>query len=399
MKRQFIYACITSIAILIIAWGIKNVVTGTNKKDCMTIGFVYLGDESTAYTDNFIQAQNAIEEKYAGRVKVFAKYNVPEDKAEAALTELAKDKCDIIFSTTYAYGDASKKVAKKYPDTQFCQATCDNANDSPKLKNYHNFMGEIYQGRYVSGIVAGMKLKELISNGIIDDNEAKLGYVGAYENAEVISGFTAFILGVRSIVPTATMEVRYAKSWGNYAVEKELAKKLIEDDCIIISQHSDTMGPAVACEEACKDKAVYHIGYNLSMTDVAPKTSLVSCRINWTPYELAVVKAVSEGKNIEKEANVKNIGNDSWSGFTNSWVQMLDLNTLIAADGTQKKIDETISKIKKGKIKIYYGNYTGTNPNNPLDRVSLENEFIENKDGSAPGFDYILDNIIYIKEN
>ena len=145
---------------------------------------------------------------------------------------------------TAAYGEKTKEYAEAYPEIQFCQATCSNANEEPVLKNYHTFMGNIYQGRYISGVVAGMKLQELIEDGEITPGQAKAGYIGAYSCAEVISGYTAFFLGIRSVVPGATMTVRYTNTWGNHLLEKECAKKLIDEGCVIISQHSDTAGPA-----------------------------------------------------------------------------------------------------------------------------------------------------------
>ena len=154
------------------------------------------------------------------------------------------------------------------------------------LPNYHTFMGTIYQGRYISGIVTGMKLRELIEQKKLTPAQAKIGYVAAFPYAEVISGYTAFFLGVRSVVSEAVMTVSYTNTWSNTTTERKLAEKLIDEGCVIIAQHSDTTGPATACETASTrdGKLVFHVGYNQTMTDVAPTTSLVSTRINWTPY-------------------------------------------------------------------------------------------------------------------
>ena len=157
--------------------------------------------------------------------------------------------CDLIFTTSYNYGTVTKEFAEKYPGIEFCMATCANANEEPVLKNYHTFMGKIYQGRYTAGVAAGMKMKELIKEGVITEQQAKIGYVAAYPYAEVISGYTAFLLGVRSVVPDAVMTVRYTNKWNDYRTEKKYAKGLIDEGCVIISQHSDTAGPATACEE------------------------------------------------------------------------------------------------------------------------------------------------------
>ena len=247
--------------------------------DATKVGFVYIGDDSEAYTANFIAAQTAIEKEFGSSVKTMAKYNVAEDAIEDPLVELCEAGCDIIFTTSFGYGETAKELAAQYPDIQFCQATCANADKD--TANYHTYMGTIYQGRYVAGIVAGMKMKELIDAGTITEDKAKVGYVAAYPYAEVISGYTAFFLGVRSVVPAATMEVNYTNSWGDYDTEKTMATAMIEDGCVIISQHSDTEGPAEACEDASKNgTTVFHVGYNQSMVDIAPDRSLISSRLD-----------------------------------------------------------------------------------------------------------------------
>jgi basic membrane protein A len=301
MTKQTIAGLLTCILVIAVAVCHHFWNNGESQKNSIKVGFVYVGDESTAYTANFIRAQTAIKDTYGDNVVIEAKYNVSESKVETPLMELIESGCDLIFTTSYGYGEKTKEIAEQYPNVQFCQATCSNANENPVSENYHTYMGAVYQGRYVSGVVAGMKLKELIEDGVITQEEAKVGYVAAYPYAEVISGYTAFFLGVRSVVPDAVMTVAYADSWSNYTEEKRLAEELIKDGCVIISQHSDTAGPAVACEKMSGKYTVYHVGYNQSMTDVAPTTSLISCRINWTLYELAAVQAVLNGDKIEDE--------------------------------------------------------------------------------------------------
>lgn len=400
MKRMRIVTVITALVIICVCafvsfWGRDQV-----KKDrAIKVGFVYDGDESAPYTNNFIKAQKKIEANgYDGRVTTVAKLNVSEEKSETAIRELVEEGCDLIITTSYGYGEAAKKLAKENPNIQFCEATCDNAIEDP-LPNYHTFMGEIYQGRYVSGIVAGMKLKEMIEKGEIGAEEAKLGYVAAFPYAEVISGYTAFLLGARSIVPTATMDVRYVNTWTSYSLEKKCAEQLIEDGCVIISQHSDTIGPAIACEAAAeKGKKVYHVGYNQSMIDIAPTTSLVSTRIDWSIYILAAVEAVLNDSPIEKYVSGNVHGNDVGAGFAQGWVQVLDVNGLIAAEGTQKAVDAAIERFKKNQISVFQGNYVGVNPFDDSDVIDLSNGFEENKNMSAPSFHYVLQGVIQIKE-
>jgi basic membrane protein A len=357
--------------------------------DVTTVGFVYIGDNSEAYTANFIAAQTAIEETFGDSVVTIAKYNVAEDSVESPLRELAESGCDIIFTTSFGYGEVAKELAVEYPDVQFCQATCEDATDD--VPNYHNYMGTIYQGRYISGVVAGLKLAEMIDNGEITTDQAKIGYVGAFPYAEVISGYTAFLLGVRSVVPEATMEVNYANSWGDYDTEKTMATAMIEDGCVIISQHSDTEGPAEACEAAMANgTTVYCVAYNQDMTDVAPNTCLISSRIDWAPYEVSAVQAVIDGTEIPR---------DDWAGFDEGWVAMTDLNTAIAAEGTQDKIDELTAAFADGSLTsldVFSGDYTGTNPWDETDTIDLSAGFNENESKSAPAFSYVLDGVITV---
>jgi basic membrane protein A len=254
-------------------------------------------------------------------------------------------------------------------------------------------MGYIYQGRYVAGIVAGMKLQEMIDAGTITADQAKIGYVGAFDYAEVISGYTAFLMGVRAIVPEATMEVQYAGTWGDYDTEKTMATALIEDGCVIISQHSDTEGPAQACEDAyAKGTEVYCVSYNQDMTDVAPNTCLISSRQDYAPYEVAAVQAVMDGTEIPV---------DQGAGFDEGWVAMTELNTAIAAEGTQEKMDEVIAAFKDGSLKatdVFQGPYTATDPYSG-ETIDLTDGFDENATQSAPAYSYVIDDIITIKGN
>ena len=363
------------------------------------VGFVYEGDESTPYTSNFIRAQHALEDLFGEAVEIHIKNNVPENRTKSTLRELVDEKCDIIFTNSYGFSDGTKRIAALYPNVEFCQATGINANIEPVLKNYHTFMGEVYEGRYVAGIVAGMKLKQLIDEGSITPEQAKIGYVGAFPYAEVISGYTAFFLGARAIVPSVTMSVLYTNSWSSFSKEKQCAVRLIDEGCVIISQHSDTIGPAVACEETYSSRIVYHVGYNQSMIDVAPTTSLISTRINWTPYIVGAVKAVMNKKNIEKSISGHVHGNDLGAGFALDWVQMMELNTIIAAPGTEEKIADVVKAFKKGRgPDVFKGNYTGVNPYNSKDTYDLNAGYKENQTSSAPTFCYVLDDVITIEE-
>ena len=361
------------------------------------VGFIYVGDASTGYTGNFIDAQLELEKVYGDKVQIMAMYNVAEGTESEYLQQLVDEGCDIIFSTSYNFGVTTKQFAERYPDIEFCMATRDNANEEPYLANYHTFMGAIYEGRYTAGVAAGMKLLELIDKGVITAGQAKIGYVGAYPYAEVISGYTAFLLGVRSIVPDAVMTVKYTYNWNDYLIEKKYAKQLINEGCVIISQHSDTAGPAIACEETDVSTPVYLVSYNQSMADIAPTTYITGCKINWKPYVVGAVGAVMKGKNIEKTVKGKVIGNDIGAGFDEGWVEMLKLNDVIAAEGTKEKMAEVIDGFRKGRIEVFKGDYIGVNVDDPDDVYDLSVGYQENYNSSAPTFKYILQGIITIE--
>lgn len=397
-RRNVIISLITAL-VLIFVFFLRDYMTLQDNDKVLKVGFIYVGDGATAYTKNFMDAQDELEVFFGDRIECIAKYNIPDDKPiDQYVDELIKAGCDVIFSTSYGYGDDVKRIAAENPEVQFCQATASNANDDPVLSNYHTYMGHIYEGRYLAGVVAGMKLRELIEDGTITADEAVVGYVAAFPYSEVISGYTAFFMGVRSQCESATMRVKYTNTWNDFGLEKEYAEELIEEGCVIISQHSDTKGPAIACEQAAEYKTVYIVSYNASMIDVAPTTALTGCRINWFPYEKQVVQALLKGKNIEKSFNGKETvnGNDVGAGFSEGWIEMLDLNSVTVARGTVAKVETLKNKFTKERVPVFYGDYVGVDPFNPDDTIDLRTEYIENTKYSAPMFHYVLSDVITV---
>ena len=224
-----------------------------------------------------------------------------------------------------------------------------------------------------------------------------LGFVAAFPTSEVISGYTAFLLGVRSVVPQAVMRVCYTQTWSSYAQEKEAAQQLIAEGCVIISQHTDTIGPAIACEEASENRSVYFVGYNQSMSEVAPSSSLVTSRICWEKYVLAAVDAVMRGKQIESVVSGRIHGTDVSAGFEKGWVEMTDLNRQAAAPGTQEAMDSAIELFRRGRSDfVFKGDYTGVDPDDPKDTIDLRSGYAENEITSFPTFHYILNDVITI---
>lgn len=398
MKKDNLLAFFTAAMVLLCFFCTDNLFHQKEERR-ITAGFLYVGDAANPYSKNFMRAQDLVEETYGDRVTCIAKYNIPVGQEDEYIRELIDDGCDIIFGTSYDYSPVMKQYAQQNPGVVFCQATGDNANIEPILSNYHTYMGHIYEGRYISGVVAGLKLRDMILSGQITREEAVVGYVAAYPYAEVISGYTAFLLGVRSTCPVATMKVKYAGTWNSYTVEKQLAKELIDQGCVIISQHSDTSGPSVACEEAQKSYPVYHVSYNQSMKNVAPTTALIGCRINWGPYEVAAIGAMLEGKPIEKGLGkgVTVNGTDAGAGFAEGWVEMLELNAAIAPVGAEEEIRRCIEGLQRGEIQVFSGAYTGTDPFDPTDTIDLSRGYWENASASSPGFHYVLDDVIEIE--
>ncbi len=398
MKRVYIttvLTCLFILAGLVTCFRLLNLSAG---KDHLTIGFIYDNDESTPYTYNFSLAKDAVEKKYGDKVDIITCSNVLDEEMEEPLRELADKECDIIFFN--GYSEKVRELAPEYPNIQFCQTSYMDMSSQSVPENYHTFKGEAYQGRYVSGIAAGMKIRQMILDGIITEDKAVVGFVAAFPTSEVISGYTAFLLGVRSVVSGAVMHVCYTGTWSSYAQEKSAAQKLIDEGCLVISQHTDTIGPAVACEEAAEDdKEVYFVGYNQSMSEVAPSTSLVTSRICWEPYVLAAVDAVLAGKKIESVVTGRIHGTDVSAGFEKGWVEMIDLNQLVATYGTQQAMDRAIDRFKRGNGDfVFTGNYTGVDPDDPSDTLDLRSGYIENENTSYPLFHYIITDIITVDE-
>ena len=395
MKRVYIttaLTCLAVLALIICCFRLLNLSSGRNS---LTVGFVYDNDECTPYTYNFSLAKDAVEKKYGERVTILTCSNVLDDQMEDPIRELAAKGCDMIFFN--GYSEQVRKLAPEYPNIQFCQASYMDMNGQDVPANYHTFKGEAYQGRYVSGIAAGMKIKQMISEGVIAEDQAIVGFVAAFPTSEVISGYTAFLLGVRSVVPQAVMRVRYTETWSSYAQEKTAAQQLIANGCVIISQHTDTIGPAIACEEASQKKPVYFVGYSQSMSEVAPGTSLVTSRICWEPYVLSAVDAVMKSKRIESMVAGRVHGTDISAGFEKGWVEMVDLNLQAAAPGTKEAMDSAIEQFKRGNADfVFKGDYTGVDPDDPKDTCDLRAGYTENENTSYPLFHYILSDIITI---
>jgi basic membrane protein A len=314
---------------------------GEKKDDDFKVGFIFLHDENSTYDKNFIDAAKAVQKELGlTNEQVMMKVNIPESNAcyEAAL-ELVDAGCDVIFGDSFGFESYLLKAAQENPDVQFCHATGTNAKTAG-VANYHNAFASIYEGRYLAGIAAGMKLNEMIKEGKFTAEEAKIGYVGAFPYAEVISGLSSFYLGVKSVCPSVTMDVKYTNSWFDIGKEKEAAQALIQAGCKLISQHADSEGAPKACEE----NGIPNVAYNINTASIGPNTALISSKISWEPYMKLMIESVMNGKEIPA---------DYTGTIATGSVQLTELNEAVAAEGTQEALDAAIAKLKSGELHVF----------------------------------------------
>ena len=307
----------------------------------LKVGFIFLHDENSTYDLNFMNgAKEACANLGLSDDQVIFRTNIPEgQECYDAAAELADAGCNVIFADSFGHEDFMIQAAKEFPKVQFCHATGTKAH-TEGLANYHNAFASIYEGRYLAGVAAGLKLNEMIANGEFTEDEAKIGYVGAFTYAEVVSGYTSFFLGARSVCPTATMEVTFTGSWYDETAEKEAANKLIGNGCKLISQHADSMGAPTACETA----GVPNVSYNGSTEAACPNTFIVSSRINWAPYYEYAITAVMNGETIDAD----------WTGtLATGSVVLTDINTAVAAEGTAEAIADATAKLESGELQVF----------------------------------------------
>ena len=372
----------------------------TNLKD-IKIGFIFLHDENSTYDKNFIDAANAAKEALGlSDEQVIFKTNIPESsECYEAAADLADRGCNIVFADSFGHEQYIAQAAAEFPDVQFCHATGTTAHTAG-LDNFHNAFASIYEGRYLAGIAAGMKLNEMIADGEFTEDEAKIGYVGAYTYAEVISGYTSFYLGAKSVCPSVTMEVQFTGSWYDETAEKEAANTLISRDCKLISQHADSMGAPTACESA----GVPNVSYNGSTVSACPNTFIVSSKIDWAPYFEYIVNCVANGEAIDA---------DWCKGIAEGSVVLTDLNDAAAAEGTAEAIAEAEEKLVSGDLHVfdtttftvdgaaldsYMADVDTDADYTPDTEVISDGYFHESEMRSAPYFDLRIDGITTLNE-
>lgn len=356
---------------------------GTNNAATLDIskikfGLICLHDENSTYDNNFILAlKDAQKALGLSDDQILIKKNIPEDDAcYNAAAELVEQGCNIIFADSFGHEPFMIQAAKEFKDVQFCHATGTQAKQV-KLANFHNAFASIYEGRFLAGVAAGLKLNEMIENGKITKDNAKIGYVGAFNYAEVVSGLTSFFLGARSVCESATMKVTYTNSWFDIALEREAALNLINDGCVLISQHADSEGAPKACEE----KGVPNVAYNISTISMGPNTAIISSKINWAPYYKLVIEAVAKGETIPTD----------WCGtIATGSVELTELNDAVAAKGTQAKLDEVKAKLESGEIKVF------DTKNFTVEGKALT-EYKADVDGDFTGETNVIENGVFVE--
>ncbi len=316
----------------------------TEGNKSVKVGLICIGDENDqGYTYNFIRGKEAATEALAAKgidVEWVTKYNIGEDSTcEDANIELAEAGCQLIINNSFGFEEHMLKVAPDYPEIQFVSCT-NQASRDDELPNTHNAFANIYEGRYVAGVAAGMKLQEMIDNGDIKPEEAVIGYVGAFSFAEVISGFTSYYLGAKSVCPSVTMKVQFVQSWSNATEEGNAAAALADMGCVMISQHSDNTTPATTAQT----KGAFHTGYNNDMISVAPEASIIGTRIDWSVYFQYAIEAVANGQEFDQ---------DWCHGMDQGAVVMTPLNEKIAAAGTAEKLAEIEKAIADGSLQVF----------------------------------------------
>lgn len=340
-------------------------------KEELKVGLILIGEAADAYNKNHIEGMQAACEKLGldYETQVVVKPNIAEDSTcSDAINELLDAGCNAIFANSFGHEQYMVEAAADYPDVQFCHATgYQSATDS--LDNTHNYFAKIFEARYLAGIAAGLKTET-----------NKLGYVAAKPFAEVISGFTAFYLGAKSVNPDVTMLVNYTNEWSDATKEATNAQALIDQGCDVISQHSDTSAPATTAEA----NGVFAVGYNDDMIPVAPKSALVSARVNWGAYYEYALNCLIKGEKIDQD----------WCGsYAENACYLSDLNEAIVAEGTKEAIDKAAAGLADGSVQVFAGPLHGKDADGKELNLAEGEFYPENEKSSAPSFAFIVDGI------
>ncbi len=359
MKKLFsliLSVIMVAMVVLTVASCSGNTTTNTDMKDSFLprqsvgsftvpsdfkIGVILLHDEDSTYDLNFINGIKDVQAAFGMKdEQVIIKRNIPEaNECYEAAIDLANNGCKVIFADSFGHEDFMLQAAKEKPDVVFAHATGTKAHTAG-VANYHNAFAAIYEGRYLAGVAAGMKLNELKEAGKLKGDHPVMGYVGAFTYAEVISGYTSFYLGAKSVCPDVTMKVQFTGSWYDETEERNAAYALIAAGADLISQHADSLGAPSACEA----RGIPNISYNGSTYDAGPNTFIISSAIDWAPYYAYLIKSVVNGTEIATD----------WVGTIETGSVVLSgWNSKVAATGTEAKLKDLISQFKAKTLKVF----------------------------------------------
>ena len=309
----------------------------------LKIGVVLIGDENEGYTFAHIDGiRKAAANCGIADDQIVWFYTIPEsEECYDKCIDCVEQGCNLVITNSYGHQTFCQMAAEENPEVQFVAMTGDTALKSG-LANFHNAFNQTYQSRYVSGVVAGLKLKEMMDAGLVTD--PYIGYVGAYPYAEVVSGYTGFFLGIKSIVPEAHMDVQYTNSWFNIQDEGKAAEALMARGCVIIGQHADSTGAPKAVQTAKDNGAnVYSIGYNVDMLAAAPTAALTSSTNDWSVYYTYLFNTMLAGE----------VPATDWSeGYETGAVCITALGPEVA-EGTAEKVAEVEAAIKDGSLHVF----------------------------------------------
>ena len=373
-------------------------------KEDIKFGLICLHDENSTYDKNFIDAAREACDDMG--VELVVRTGIPESaECYDAAVSLINDGCNMIFADSFGHESYILQAAQEYPNVRFAHATGTTAHTELQA-NFYNAFASIYEGRYLAGIVAGYELNEMIESGKINPEQAKMGYVGAFPYAEVVSGYPSFYLGAKSVCPSVTMEVRYTGSWYDETAERNTAQALIKNGCVLISQHADSSGAPTACEEA----DVPNVTYNVAFTE--NDTYLVGSRIDWAPYFRYYINCVINGVSAigfdwtghySENADVSSVKLLEYgSGVSEEAKQAVAAAEAALAAGTLQVFDVTKFTVDDKQLTSYLADVDTDTAFTPDTQVIITDEatgityFAESLYRSAPYFDVRIDGITEI---
>ena len=299
MKKRTFLASAAAVAALIAA-------NPALAQDPVKVGFIYVGPIGDGgWTYEHDQARLAVEEHFGDQVETIYQESVPEGAdAERALTQMALQGADLIFTTSFGYMDPTINVAAKFPDVKFEHATGYKTAD-----NVGVYSARFYEGRAVQGHIAGR---------LTETN--KIGYIASFPIPEVIRGINSAYIHAKKVNPDVEFAIVWAYTWFDPAKEADAAKALIEQGADVILQHTDSTAPQAAAAEAGN---VYTFGQASDMAEYAPMPRVSSIIDNWAPYYIDRVQAVIDGTWTS---------DNTWDGIGPGMVEIGEISDAVPAE-------------------------------------------------------------------